>query len=207
MRKFMLFTTLAAVAVVAAGASAHAQNYGPSMMGNDQTYDSRDDCGQGCGMMNNSNNQTSGQGQGDNHGQYQEESHRYGPGYHMRGSGNGYGPGMMQGYGYGRGMMQGNGYGRGMMQGNGYGPGAMQENSNDGRGNIRGDQKLNLTTDDVKSRVERWLVQQGNQRLKVGDVKENDADTITADVVTKDDSLVDRFIVDRHTGAVHQDKS
>ena len=48
--------------------------------------------------------------------------------------------------------------------------------------------------------MERWLAWQGNQRLKLGDVKEKDADTITADVVTKDNSLVQRFVVDRHTG-------
>jgi hypothetical protein len=29
----------------------------------------------------------------------------YGPGYHMRGWGGGYGPGMMSNYGYGHGMM------------------------------------------------------------------------------------------------------
>jgi hypothetical protein len=195
MRKFMLLTTLAAVAVVAVGITAQAQTYGPGMMGNDQNYGNRGDCGQGYGMMGNGNSQTNGQGQGDNQGQNQEQSRGYGPGYHMRGSGGGYGPGMMQGNGYGSGMMQGNGNGPGY--GNGY----------DRRGNVQGNQTLNLTTDDVKSRVERWLVRQGNQRLKVGDVKENDADTITADVVTKDNSLVDRFIVDRHTGAVHQDKS
>ena len=99
----------------------------------------------------------------------------------------------------------GGGYGPGMMQGNGYGPGYAKDYAR--RGNVQGNQTLNLSTDNVKSRVERWLVRQGNQRLKVGEVKENDANTITADVVTKDNSLVDRFIVDRHTGAVHQDKS
>ena len=185
MRKFLLLTTLAAAGVIAAGMTAQAQTYGPSMMGNDQDYGNHDDCGQGYGMMRNSNNQTNGQGQGDNQGQNQEQSRGYVPGYHMRGSGGGYGPGMMQGNGYSPGYA--NGYAR--------------------RGNVQGNQTLNLSTDDVKSRVERWLVQQGNQRLKVGEVRENDADTITADVVTKDNSLVDRFIVDRHTGAVHQDKS
>lgn len=101
----------------------------------------------------------------------------YGPGYHMRGWGGGYGPGMMRGW-------------RG-----GDGPGAQTN------------QALNLTTDDVKARVERWLAIRGNARLKVGDVKEKDADTITADIVTKDNSLVQRFIVDRHTGAFRQDNS
>ena len=185
MRKFILFTTLAAATVVAAGITAQAQTYGPGMMGNDQAYGNRGDCGPGYGMMGNGNNQTTGQGQGDNQGQNQGQSRGYGPGYHMRGSDGGYGPGMMQGNG----------------NGPGYGTGY------DRRGNVQGNQTLNLTTDDVKTRVERWLVRQGNQRLKVGDVKENDADTITADVVTKDNSLVDRFIVDRHTGAVHQDRS
>jgi len=118
----------------------------------------------------------------------------YGPGYHMRGWGGGYGPGMMQGYG------------------RGYGPGY------DRRGDARSDQSarntednqstksksenqtLNLSTDDVKTRMERWLTWRGNPRLKVGDVNEKDADTITADIVTKDNSLVERFIIDRHTG-------
>ena len=76
----------------------------------------------------------------------------------------------------------------------GFGPGY------DRRADAQGNQPLNLTTDDVKSRMERWLAWQGNQRLKLGEVKEKDADTITADVVTKDNSLVQRFIVDRHTG-------
>jgi hypothetical protein len=101
----------------------------------------------------------------------------YGPGYHMRGGGGGYGPGMMQGYGYDR--------------------------SDDAQAN----QNLNLTTDDVKSRMERWLVLRDNPRLKLGEVKEKDADAITVDVVTKDNSLVDRFIVDRHTGFTRRDNS
>ena len=110
----------------------------------------------------------------------------YGPGYHMRG---GYGPGMMGSNGYGPGMMQG------------YGPGY------DRRGDVQGNQTLNLSTDDVKGRMERWLNWRGNARLKVGEVKEKDADTITADVVTKDNSLVQRLIIDRHTGVYREDNS
>ncbi len=102
----------------------------------------------------------------------------YGPGYHMRGWGGG--PGWMMGRGYGP----------------GYGPGYNRQADN-----------LNLSTDDVKNRIERWLNWRGNSRLKVGDVKEKDVDTITADVVTKDNSLVQRFIVDRHTGFFRQDNS
>ncbi len=104
----------------------------------------------------------------------------YGPGYHMRGRGGGYGPGMMQGYGYGPGY---------------------------NRGDAQGNQTLNLTTDDVKSRMERWLTWQANPRLKLGEVKEKDADTITAEIVTKDNSVVQRFIVDRHTGLTRPDNS
>jgi len=100
------------------------------------------------------------------------------------GGGRRWGPGYhMRGWGGGPGMM-----------GWGYGPGE------DGK-------TLNLTTDDVKTRVERWLAWRGNPRLKVGEVKEKDADTITADIVTKDNSLVQRFIVDRHTGFFRQDNS
>ena len=121
-----------------------------------------------------------------------------GPGYgHMRGWGGGYGPGMMRGNGYGPGMMQG--------YGPGYGPrGAVQ---NDQNANQSANQNLNLTTDDVKGRMERWLNWRGNARLKVGEVKEKDADSFTADIVTKENSLVERFIVDRHSGFVRRDNS
>ena len=155
----------------------------------------------------------------------------YGPGNMMGGNGPGYGPdgGYGPGYGhmrgYGPGMMQGNGNGYGPryghMRGWGGGPGAGPVNcpafaqgygpGNGPRGAVQGnekaDQTLNLSTDDVKARVERWLTWRGNPRLKVGEVKEKDADTITADVVTKDNSLVQRFIVDRHTGFMRQDNS
>lgn len=112
----------------------------------------------------------------------------WGPGCGMMGPGM-MGPGMMGGY-------YGQGYGPGMMQGygQGYGPGMMGPGAYGRQGN------LNLSTDDVKNYLERWIAVQGNPRLKVGDVKEKDADTIEADVVTKDNSLVQRFIVNRHTG-------
>jgi hypothetical protein len=81
------------------------------------------------------------------------------------------------------------GYGPGMMRG--YGPGQ-------GSGWNTGWRDLNLSTDNVKTNMERWLAWQGNPRLKVGDVKEKDADTIVIDIVTKDNSLVERFVVNRH---------
>ena len=77
----------------------------------------------------------------------------------------GYGPGyMMRGYGggYGPGMM--GGYGSRLSRQPGY------------QGN------LNLTTDQVKQYLEQMI---RNPNLKVGDVKEKDADTIVAEIVTK----------------------
>ena len=93
------------------------------------------------------------------------------------------GPGTMRGYGPG--------YGYGMMGG---GPGTFSPGWNASQTD------LNLTTDHVKSYFERSIAWQGNPRLKVGEVKEQDIDTIVADVVTGDNSLVQRFIVNRHNG-------
>ena len=46
-----------------------------------------------------------------------------------------------------------------------------------------------------------WGMMIDNPRLKLGDVKEKDADTITAEVVTKDkDALVQKFAFNRHNG-------
>ncbi len=93
------------------------------------------------------------------------------------------GPNMMMGPGVW------GGYGPGMMRGYGPGPGWNA-----------GGRDLNLSTDNVKTYFERWLAWQGNPRLKVGDVKEKDADTILVDIVTKDNSLVQRFVVNRYYG-------
>ncbi len=59
---------------------------------------------------------------------------------------------------------------------------------------------VHLSTDDVRHFLDHRLAMHGNQRLKVGEVKEGDDDTIVADIVTLDDSLVQRFEVDRHSG-------
>jgi hypothetical protein len=115
------------------------------------------------------------------------------PGYGMMGPGSGMmGPGSgMMGPGYG--MM---GPGSGMM-GPGYGM----------MGPLFGEPSrpgADLSADDVRGTLERWLTWQGNPRLKVGDVKEESADVIVADVVTQDGSLVDRFKVDRHSGLMQR---
>lgn len=121
----------------------------------------------------------------------------YGPG-HMMGPGM-MGPGMMGG-GYGPGYMMGpgmmGGYGQGQMMGPGYGgPGMM---GGYGAGYYRNQGNLNLSADDVKKFMKNMM---RNPNLKVGEVKEKDADTITAEIVTKDkDALVQRFEFNRHNG-------
>ena len=105
----------------------------------------------------------------------------------MMGGYGGGGPGSMMG-GYGPGSMApgyGGGYGPGYAMPQGYGPGSHHHHG------------LNLSVDDVKAYLQRMI---RNPNLKVGDVEEKDADTITADVVTKDNSLVRRFDVNRHSG-------
>ncbi len=107
-----------------------------------------------------------------------------------------HGPSMGYGMGWGGMGMMGPGYGPGMMgpgmMGYGYGPGMMGWGG-PGR-------SVDLSSDDVKSMLERWVNWQGNPRIKVGDVKEENDDVIVADIVTQDGSLVDRVKVDRHTG-------
>ena len=115
------------------------------------------------------------------------------------------GPGMM-GPGMGRhGMM-----GRGMM-----GPG-MGRHGMTGRHGIMGHgmmrpgfgatifPSMHLTTDDVRHFLEHHLAMQGNPRLKVGEIKQADDDSIVADIVTAEGSLVDRFRIDRHNGRMQR---
>lgn len=98
------------------------------------------------------------------------------------------------------------GMGPGMMHGpgpwGGCGPSMVRGYGLGGPGWYAGWRDLNLSVDNVKAYMERWLAWQGNPRLKLGEVKEKDADTITADIVTKDNSLVQRFLVNRHNGYV-----
>jgi hypothetical protein len=178
--RYKVFTAATVIAVFAFASPVKAQPYGPGMGGG---------YGPGYGMMG------GGYGPGMMGG--------YGPGMMGGGYGPGWmmGPGMMGGYGpgYGPGMM-GGGYGPGMMggYGPGYGPGMM---GGYGPGYYGRQGNLNLSTDDVKTYLERMLAFRGNARLKVGEVKEKDGDTIVADIVTKDkEAVVQRFAIDRRTG-------
>jgi hypothetical protein len=123
----------------------------------------------------------------------------------MGGYGYGMGPGMM-GYGTGMGgpgMMGGGWMGPGMMGGPGMlglgmmGPGMM------GPGGARQQIDFNLSGGEVQKYFERSIAMSGNPHIKVANVAEKDADTITADIVTTDkDGLVQRYTVDRHTGFI-----
>jgi hypothetical protein len=75
------------------------------------------------------------------------------------------------------------------------------------RGEARGERgrgekirDLALNTDQAKKLAEARLIMRGNPRLKVGAVKEKDADTISVDIVASDNSLVAQQLIDRHTG-------
>ena len=100
------------------------------------------------------------------------------------------GPGMM-GYGMmGPGMMGPGMMGYGMM-----GPGMMGWNYGPQQAS------LNLSTNDVKAYLDRYIAMMGNPHLKAGPVTEKDTNTVTAEIVTTDkDALVQRFNVDRRTG-------
>jgi hypothetical protein len=76
------------------------------------------------------------------------------------------------------------------------GPGMM------GSGYATPQPSLNLTAADVKSYLERWTT--GNPNIKVANVVEQDANTITADIVTSDKGgLVQRYTFDRQNGFYH----
>jgi len=113
------------------------------------------------------------------------------------------------GRGFGRGghdRGQGFGPGRGGMRG--HGGGGPHEFLNLGVARNAGPgHELNLSVAQVKELAEADLVFANNPRLKVGPVKEKDADTITVDIVTTDNSLVARREVDRRTGRARHAES
>lgn len=59
---------------------------------------------------------------------------------------------------------------------------------------------LELTAEEAKTLVSARLIQRGNDRLKVGQVKEGDDDTWLVDIVTVDDSLVRTVTLSSKTG-------
>src|ERR1044071_4482792 len=96
--------------------------------------------------------------------------------------------------GMGGGMM-----GRHMHGGMGSGRGAAS-----GMGALFGSRvvpTMSLSVDDVRSFLSARLDRLNNKRLKVGDLKSDDA-VITADIVTVDNSLVQRLKVDSRTAGI-----
>lgn len=74
----------------------------------------------------------------------------------------------------------------------------MQERSMSGGKTEKRD--LALTVDQAKKLAEARLIMLGNKNLKVGAVKEKDADTISVDIVASDNSLVAQRLINRHSG-------
>jgi|GEM_PF-3054863 len=64
---------------------------------------------------------------------------------------------------------------------------------------------LNLTAAQVKTLAEARLIVNGNPNLKVGAVKDKDAETYTVDIVAADNSLVVQREVDKRTGRIERD--
>ena len=164
-------TVFVVVLMAAPAAMAHG-NFGPAGgKGHGQMM------GQG-GMM--------GQGQSPGQGGMMSQGHGYG----QRGK-------MGQGHGYGHGGMMGPGQGCG--QGGMMGPGMMGQGQRGSMG-MAAPLAEDLSSDGVRHIMEHRVARTGNPNLKVGEIVEQDGDTITADVVTQDGSLVRRFMFDRHTG-------
>lgn len=109
------------------------------------------------------------------------------------------------GYGYGYGCpgmgMMGGMMGPGMMGGM-MGPGMMGYGMM-GPGYGGQQTALNLSVNDVRAYLERWVAMNGNPHVKVGAVTQRDANTIVGDIVTADkDALVQRFAFDRNSGVL-----
>jgi hypothetical protein len=75
---------------------------------------------------------------------------------------------------------------------------------NQGTPDDRMNQTQKLTTDEVRTMLERNLEWQGNPRLQIGNIEEKNESTVTAEIVTADGSLVQRLEVDRQTGWMKQ---
>jgi hypothetical protein len=62
----------------------------------------------------------------------------------------------------------------------------------------------NVSVEDVRDHFDRLLKLQGNPRVKVGAIKDDDKDAIVAEIVTAEGSLVDRFSVNRRSGVIER---
>lgn len=132
------------------------------------------------------------QGQGQDNQQMQNRMHgQMGPRAGMRGQMSGNMRGGMMGPMMGR-MMQ-------MMQGSRMMMGPMGPAMMMHQGRPSGD---SLTADEARRIADGLLAWQGNDRLKLGEVTEQDDDTILIEILTVDDSLVQRIAMDRTSGMI-----
>jgi len=67
-------------------------------------------------------------------------------------------------------------------------------------GDVGPDRDLNLSKDQARTLAEAALIAVGNPRLKVGEVREKDADTYEVDIVASDKTVIFQREIDRHTG-------
>ena len=93
-----------------------------------------------------------------------------------------------------------------MMHGGMMPPGARPDRGQAFALGVDGPRDLKLTADQAKKLAEARLIVLGNPHLKVGAVKEKDADTIAVDVVASDNSLVVQREIDRHSGRIKGDR-
>jgi len=114
------------------------------------------------------------------------------------GQGGGWAGGGMMGHMGGPGMMGGGaqGMGPGMMGGYGQGMG----NQGDCAFAQQSAFSKDVTVESVTKFLQQRLTYMGNDRLKVGEVKNQDDKTIIAEIVTQDGSLVQKMQFDRVTG-------
>ncbi len=143
-------------------------------------------------------------------------AHGPGGGYFQGGQG-GYGMmggpqgGMMGGGHMGPGMMGPGGYGGGHMGPGMMGPGNMGYGGGQGwgrgmfgrgAGDCPGQAAFGgeLSVDTVTAMIERRLDHWGNDRIKVGQVVEQEDGSIVAEIVTQDGSLVEKLAFDPKTG-------
>jgi len=61
-----------------------------------------------------------------------------------------------------------------------------------------------VSVEDARGWLEQILTRHGNPRLKLGEVREVDGDTIVAEIVTRDGSLVQKLAIDRRSGVLRQ---
>lgn len=69
-----------------------------------------------------------------------------------------------------------------------------------GRDYYKGNQNLELNADEVRTLVTSRLIYRGNDRLKVGEIKQGEKNTYQVEIVTLDNSLVEILTISGATG-------